>query len=202
MHVSRWKMPVAAMAFLLLICGGFVFAAAEEAKQEAVEEQEELFQRAVETAVAHMEKSRLYYKKKDKGKALKELKKIIRIDFPEGMEGREEYTVVYYSYVNAGKLLMELEKPKEARLLVDEGVKKVPEPSAWAHDLYMTQGKIFEKLDMAEEAIRSFDKALEITKKLEKAQKKKMATKAKQAAQAAEAEEEQKEEEKENDEDE
>lgn len=176
-------------------------AATEEAKDETVEEKEALFQRAVETAIAHMEKSRIYYNKKDdKEKALKELKMIIKIEFPEGAEERSEYSVVYDSYINAGMLLMEMDKPKEARLLVSEGVKKVPEISEWAYDLYMTQGKILEKLDKDEEAIKSFDKAMEITKKLEKAQKKKAAAQAQQAAAAGAAES--KEEEKEKDKDE
>ncbi|MFH1537977.1 MAG: hypothetical protein ABIH66_03400 [bacterium] len=201
MDKPKLKILIAVMASLALACGSFLLAADEQAEKEKVEE--EFFNRAVETAFAHREKAQIYYKKNKKDKTLEELMKIIEIDFPEKLKGREEYEVVYYAYVNAGKLLLEMEKPDKARVLVAEGVKKAPELSVWTYELYRTQGKIFTALDMEEEALKSIDKAMEITKKLEKAQKKKAAVQAQQAAAAetGESKEEDKEK-KENDKDE
>ena len=150
---------------------GSAFASGAE-KKELTKEEQEKFDRVVETAFAHREKAKLFYKKGSKEKALEELKKIVSLEFPEGAEDREEYTVKFYAYINAGKICLELEKEKEAVELLEEGVKKAPDVSVWTYDLYMTLGKAYEKLGMDKKAMKAFDKAMEISKKLEEQKKK------------------------------
>ena len=169
MRETAWK-AAGFLVLLLFVCS--VFAAGAEQKKELTQEEQKKFDRAVETSFALREKAKLYYKNGKKEKALGELKRIIDVEFPEGTEDREEYTVKFYAYVNAGKIYLELGQAKEAKDLLEEGVEKAPDVSEWTYDLYMTLGKVYEKLGMDKKAMKAFDKAMEISKKLEEQKKK------------------------------
>ncbi|MEW5944853.1 MAG: tetratricopeptide repeat protein [bacterium] len=173
---ATWKFAAAALLALSLSAA----AAAENAAELSGEDLEK-FNSAVETAFAHREKARLFYKNKQLDKALKELETILALDFPEGAEKMEGYSVVLYAGVNAGKIHLELDKPKKAREILENSLKKAPQISEWSYEICMTLGKTYEKLGMDEKAIETFDKALKISRKLKEMKEKEQKEKEKSA---------------------
>jgi tetratricopeptide (TPR) repeat protein len=97
------------------------------------------------------------------GEATEELKKVLALDIPKDSPGYEVKSHLVgrlaMAYADAGRRAEALETVK--KLLADAPRGTPAEATAW-----LEAGSVYKKLKMPDEALKAFDKAIELSKKL------------------------------------
>lgn len=163
--MSRLKFAASAFAVVALaaVLLAPAFAAGGKGPKFTKDEQKS-YNLAFEKAVAHFEKFKLFLEDDKAKEAVKELRAIIDIDFPEGSDGTDGAMLQVEAHTYLGEMLTEQGDYEGAVKTLLEGVKKAPDVDAATYDLYMALGHAYKKLKKNDEALAAFDKAEKINK--------------------------------------
>jgi len=164
---------IAPVVCLLLIAGVAANAAGQEAgtRKKLSKEEQKKYDLSLEKALVHYEKANLLYEKGKLAETAKELESIVALEFPEGTEDMDGPKLQLEMRAFLGEIYLDLDRPKDAVLVLVDGIKKAPEISDRTYQLYMTLGHALKTQDEVDAALEAFEKAEAINEELMKREK-------------------------------
>jgi tetratricopeptide (TPR) repeat protein len=142
--------------------------AAGDSKKKLSDEDENIYELAYESALAHYEKANLLYKKDKTDETIKELQAIADIDFPKGTEDRDGFMLQLDSRSFLAELLIGKGQPDKAVDVLKPGIKQAPDASRQTYQMYMTLGHAYKEMKKTDDALAAFEKAAKINNILRK----------------------------------
>jgi len=174
---SRILAPRAA----LLVCLAALLAAPVSAQAQKADAKKQ-YELALDQAIIHYEQFKIHLENKENAKAMKELRSIVDIEFPDGYEGSDGVLLQVDAHILLGEMIVEnAAKEKDAKkktALIDDavglfrqGLLKAPAVHELTYQLYMDLGHAYKMAGKKDDALKAFENAQKINKKLQEAQK-------------------------------
>ena len=133
---------------------------------------QEQYDLAFEKALVHYEKANLLYENEKLKEAAGEIEAIIDLEFPEGSEKMDGPQLQLDMYAFLAEIYLDLGRPKDAVILLVDGIKKSPDISKKTYQLYMTLGHALKTQGEVDAALEAFEKAQMINEELLKQEEK------------------------------
>jgi tetratricopeptide (TPR) repeat protein len=171
---------IVAPLFCILVCMVSILAATVSAQGQ--QDPKKQYDLALDQAIIHYEQFKIHLENNESAKAVKELRAIVAIEFPDGFEGSDGVLLQVDAHILLGEMIVEnaaREKDakkktallEEAVALFKSGLLKAPAVNELTYQLYMDLGHAYKLAGKKDDALKAFESAEKINRKLQEIQK-------------------------------